>query len=62
MKQPVFTQEQISFLADKIINKLVLPMHVLEDAMKEGIVYKKFLKDAHRQLSSLVEWIREIGG
>ena len=62
MTQPKFTQEQISFLADKIINKLVLPVHVLESAMEEGRMDKKYLKDAHKQLMTLVEWIREIGG
>ena len=62
MKTPPFTQEQISFLADLIINKLFQPLMVLEMGIEEGNINKKDLIDAHRQLSLLVEWIREIGG
>lgn len=62
MTEVEFTQKQISFLADKIINKLVLPLHVLESAIEQGKVNEKYLVEARKQLMSIVEWIRETGG
>ena len=62
MEHPEFTQEQASFLADRIINKLVLPLYMIEEAMKTGVIREKFLQPADDQLRSIVDLIREIGG
>ena len=62
MEHPEFTREQASFLADKIINKLVLPLYMIEEAIKTGVIREKFLQPADDQLRSIVDLIREIGG
>ena len=62
MEHPKFTQEQASFLADKIINKLVMPMYMIEEGIKTGVVRVKFLQPSLDQLNTIVHLIREIGG
>ncbi len=62
MRIPDFTQEQASFLADKIINKLVLPMYMMDEGIKTGEIRVKWLKPSLDQLQDIVDLIREIGG
>lgn len=62
MKHPEFTPEQASFLADKIINKLVMPMYMIDEGIKTGEIKVKWLEPAMVQLQAIVNLIREIGG
>lgn len=59
IREPEFTEEEVRWITDFIINKL-MPAHVLLQRLLicDGIDKKK-VKDALDSLNKIIEWIRK---
>lgn len=56
----MFNSDQISIIEDRVINKILFPIHVLTKAEKEGILTKQHLILAVDNLQDLIDWVKDL--
>lgn len=56
----MFTEIQIMEIEDKVINKLVYPLVILNRAQRGGYITHTEIERSIKNLSDLFEWVRSL--